>query len=63
MAKRLTRKDPELLVEKVILLSVQQACNKFHLTGTTRAHVLKRFRGYKDTVVGWRRLFQYERII
>jgi hypothetical protein len=59
--KKLIRKDPEMKVET--LLNVYQACNRFHLIGTTRAHVLKRFKDAQFSLLEWQRLFIEQRVI
>ena len=45
-----------------ILLNVDQACNVFCLTGTTRQHILKRFKAVTQSKADWLQLFKQQRI-
>lgn len=43
-------------------LDVDQACNEFQLVGTTRIHVLKKFKTEKYTKSGWDIIFHREHV-
>jgi hypothetical protein len=45
-----------------IVLDVNQACNEFQLLGTTRIHVLKKFKGQTHSINYWTEIFQEQRI-
>jgi len=59
MNKKIEKK--ESLTE--ILLNVNQACNEFQLVGTTRIHVLKKFKNIEHTLREWNTIFFKERVI
>ena len=44
-------------------MNVEQACNEFQLTGTTRTHVLKKFRDKTYPVNDWTHIFREQRVI
>lgn len=56
---------PEVIseVKPVEQLDVNQACNEFKLQGTTRIHVLKKFKGVSHTKQEWDSIFYGERVI
>ena len=43
-------------------LNINQVCNEFRLTGTTRIHVLKKFKTEKHTLKEWDIIFHRERV-
>ena len=43
-------------------LDAEQACNEFQLIGTTRLHVLKKFKGVVNSANDWTRIFGEQRI-
>ena len=45
------------------LITVSQACNEFRLRGTTRLHVLKKFKEDMHTVNEWNNIFYRERVL
>jgi hypothetical protein len=44
------------------IMNADQACNEFRLSGTTRMHVLKKFRAISHSVNDWTRIFHDQRI-
>ena len=46
-----------------VLINEDQACNEFQLTGTTRTHVLKKFKGMIHSTNEWTQIFKDQRII
>jgi hypothetical protein len=45
------------------VINAEQACNEFQLTGTTRTHVLKKFRNKTYSVNDWTRIFREQKVI
>ena len=44
-------------------LDVEQACNEFQLVGTTRWHVLKKFKGQVNSANDWTEIFREQGIV
>ena len=64
MKRNIIKKDSEVKVTVVTtLLNEHQACNDFRFTGTTRTHVLKKYKGQEHTRMAWERFFSSERLI
>jgi hypothetical protein len=45
------------------MMDAEQACNEFQLIGTTRWHVLKKFKDKEYSVNDWTQIFREQRIV
>jgi hypothetical protein len=62
MERKITKKSSEIPQVVEPLFNADQACNLFCLTGTTRAHVMKKFNNQSNTKADWERIFSDERV-
>jgi hypothetical protein len=63
MERKSTKKEKATLPEiPETSLNADQACNEFQLVGTTRAHVLKKFKDDVHSIEEWSRMFSEQRI-
>jgi hypothetical protein len=45
------------------MMTVDQAANEFQLRGTTRMHILKKFKAAVWSVNDWNRIFHKEKVV
>ena len=63
MERKPIKKDKVTLPEiPETFLNVDQVCNEFQLVGTTRTHVLKKFKDDVHSIEEWTRMFAEQRI-
>jgi hypothetical protein len=63
MERRAATKKKDSTVFPETMMNAEQACNEFQLSGTTRWHVLKKFKGVENSVNDWTRIFREQRIV
>jgi hypothetical protein len=59
----MSKKTEKKKVLTEVLLNVNQTCNEFQLVGTTRIHVLKKFKSEEHTQKEWDIIFHRERVL
>jgi len=57
------RKRKDSTVYPETMMDAEQACNEFQLIGTTRWHVLKKFKDKEYSVNDWTQIFREQRIV